>query len=125
MVNIPPPERKKKPETYLNSFKDAQALVEAGHPEGWDQVVYVIPKSNKFGLGFNLGKQSAAPKASILSTLVKFSSSGFSQDGCTNAIIDNEDSVYNIDDWICPSGPGQELNNWTSVDTIQVTTAEE
>ena len=51
--NIPPPERKKKLETSLTSLKDAQALVEVGHSEGWGKVMDVIPKFNNFGLGFN------------------------------------------------------------------------
>ena len=72
-VNFPPPEQKRKPETVMSSLKDAKAVVEGGNPEGWGQVLDVTPKFDKFGLGFSPGQQSATPKASNLSTPVKFS----------------------------------------------------
>ena len=97
MINTPYSEEIRKYETSLTSFKYAQVLVEAGHPKGWGQVMDIIPKFDKFGLGFIPEKQSEAPKASNLFTLVKFSSSGFAQNGCTNATVD-EDCVYSIDD---------------------------
>ena len=72
-VNIPPLEQKKKSETIMSSLKDAKAVVEGGNPEGWGQVLDVIPKFDKFGLGFNPGQQRETPRASSLSTPVKFS----------------------------------------------------
>ena len=85
----------------------------------------VIPKFNKFGLGFNPGQQNATPRVSGLSSHVKFSHPSAAQEGYTNAIGDDRVDGYNFEDWICPSIPGQALNNWTYVDVIQVLSAEE
>ena len=54
-INIPPPVQKRKLETSMSSLKDARAVVENGNPEGWDEVLDVIPKLKKFGLGFSPG----------------------------------------------------------------------
>ena len=109
----------------MSSLRDARAVVENGNPKGQGQVLDVIPKFNKFGLGFNPGQQSANPRASDLSTPVKFSCPSAAQEGYTNAVGDDRVDGYNIEDWIRPSIPGQALNNWTSVDVIQVSRAEE
>ena len=85
----------------------------------------VTPKFNKFGLGFNPGKQSTTPRASSLSTPMMFSRPCATQEGHANAVGDDRADGYNVEDWIRPSVPGQTLNNWTSVDVIQVSSAEE
>ena len=109
----------------MSSLKDAKAVVEGGNPKGQGQVLDVTPKFDKFGLGFSLGQQSAAPRASILSTPVKFSRPCATQEGHVNAVGEDRIDGYNIEYWIRPSTPEQTLNNWTSVDVIQVSSAEE
>lgn len=52
---------------------------------------------------------------------MKFYSVGFVKDGQANAIGDDVDNDYDIDNWTCPSVPGEELDNWTSEDITQVT----
>ena len=117
-VNFPPPEQKRKTGTIMSSLKDAKAIVENGNPEGWGQVMDVTPKFDKFGLGFSLSQQSSTPRASNLSTPVKFSHPCATQERHVNAVGDDRVDGYNIEDWIRPSIPGQTLNNWTSVDAI-------
>ena len=109
----------------MSSLKDAKAVVENGNPEGWGQVLDVIPKFNKFSLGFSLGQQSVTTRASDLSTPVKFSRPGAAQEGHSNAIGDDRVDRYDIEDWTRPNILGQALNNWTFVDDIQVSNAEE
>ena len=92
-VNLPPPEQKRKPETVMSSLKDAKAVAKGGNPEGWGQVLDVTPKFDKFGLGFNPGQQSAAPRASSLSTPVKFSRPCATQEGHVNAVGDDRDDA--------------------------------
>ncbi|XP_050918819.1 uncharacterized protein LOC127136279 [Lathyrus oleraceus] len=72
-----PHSEEKKPATPMLSIKDARAVVEAGHPEGWDHVLDIPPKFDKFGLGFSPASQSSSPRAPNASTLVRFSSAGF------------------------------------------------
>ena len=109
----------------MSSLKDAKAVVKGGNSVGWGQVLDVTPKFDRFGLGFFLGQQSAAPRASSLSTPVKFSRPCATQEGHVNAVGDDRVDGYNVEDWIRPSIPGQTLNNWTSGDVIQVSSAEE
>jgi hypothetical protein len=124
MIKSPADEVKKKVETSLTSLKDARALLEAGHPEGWGRVMEVAPKFNRFGLGFEPILRRQILKAPDSSTPVKFASAGIKKEDQVNA-VDDEDDVFNIEDWIRPCIPSSELKNWTSVDTIQVTTAKE
>ena len=109
----------------MSSLKDAKAVVEGGNPEVWGQVLDVTPKFDKFGLGFNPGQQSLTPRASSLSTPVKFSRPCATQEGHVNAVGNDRADGYNIEDWMCPIIPGHTLNNWTFVDVIQVSSAEE
>ena len=89
------------------------------------QVLDVTPKFDKFSLGFSPGQYSVAPRTSSLSTPVKFSRPCATQEGHVNAVGDDRVDGYNVEDWIRLSIPGQTLNNWTSVDVIQVSSAEE
>ena len=56
---------------------------------------------------------------------MKFSSAGLIKVGQANAIVEDADSDYDMDEWIRPSVPGVELNNWTSEDVVQVMLAQE
>ena len=56
---------------------------------------------------------------------MKFSHPCATQEGHANAVGDDRTDGYNVEDWIHPSILGQTLNNWTSVDVIQVSSAEE
>ena len=94
----------------MASLKDARALVEAGLPKCWGSVVEVNPKFNKFGLGFDPILRREILKAPDLSTPVKFASAGIGKEDQVN-VVDDEDDVFNIEDWIRPCIPGSELRN--------------
>ena len=82
------------------------------------------PKHDKKGLGFNAGQQSSVPPINAF-TPVKFKSGGIIHQGHANAVEDEGDSDYDLDNWIRPSVPGVELSNWTAQDVIQVMQAQE
>ena len=124
VIKAPRPEVKKT-EVSISSWKDARAVVEPGHPEGWGRVLDLPPKLNKFGVGFTPGLQGATSKDTYSFKAVKFSSAGLIKDGQANAIVEDTDSDYDMDEWIRPSVPGVELNNWTSEDVVQVMLAQE
>src|ERR1044072_5099710 len=116
-------DKKDKPESSMASLKDAKAVVEAGHPEGWGSVVEVAPKFNKFGLGFEPVLHHQILKAPNLATPVRFSNAGIGSRQ-TNA-VDDSDNEFDIDRWIRPSVPSMELNNWTSEVCVPVTMVKE
>lgn len=78
----------------------------------------IPPKFDKFGLGFRPAMKSTTPKLSSSFTLVKFASGGIVRDGQVNAATDEEDSDYEMDQWIKPSVSGQELSNWSETGII-------
>lgn len=81
----------------MSSLKDAKAVVEVGHPEGWGRVLNLPPKFDKFGLGFRPAMKSTTPKLSSSFTPVKFSSGGIVRDGQVNAATSEVDINYEID----------------------------
>lgn len=95
--------------------------MEAGHPEGWRGVLDLPPKFDKFGLGFRHVIKSFTHKPSSSFTPVKFSSGGIVRDGQVNVVTDEVDNDYEMEQWIKPSVPGQELNNWSATGIVQVT----
>ncbi|XP_050877813.1 uncharacterized protein LOC127081614 [Lathyrus oleraceus] len=84
---------------------------EAGHTEGWRRVLDLPPKFDKFSLGFRPVIKSNTHKPSSSFTPVKFASGGIVRDGQVNVATDEVDNDYEMDQWIKPSVPGQELNN--------------
>lgn len=114
----------KKSEAPMSSLKDAKAVVESEQSNSWGHVIEVSPKLDKFCLGFKGKKSDMESGSSSLSTPVKFSSAGTIQDCNINA-VDNENDGFNIDNWIRPSIPDIGLNNWTSMDVVQVTSTPE
>ncbi|XP_050916564.1 uncharacterized protein LOC127131691 [Lathyrus oleraceus] len=107
----------------MSSLKDAREVVENGHPKGWGHVLDLPLKFDKLGLGLNHSQQDVAPdvpKAPSVLTPVKFISAGFISNDQANVVGDNDDSDYDIDNWIQPSVLGEELHNWTAEDVIQV-----
>lgn len=101
VVNIPYPEEKKSL-VSMSSWKDAKAVVEAGHPVGWGRVLDLPPKFDKLGLGYAPYKTN--PDSSAQST-VKFTSAGFIHEGRVNAIED-EGADFDYSKWIQPTVPG-------------------
>lgn len=80
-------------------------------------------KFDKLGLGFSHSHQDVAPEvpqAPSVLTPVKFTSVGFFSSDQDNVVGDDDDSDYDINNWIRPSVPGAELHNWTTKDVIQV-----
>lgn len=119
MIKTPHLEEKKLA-VPMSSLKDARAVVQVGHPDGWGHVLDLPSKFDKFGLGFSPAGQGSSPRAPNASTPVKFSSVGFVKDGQANVVGDDVDSDYDIDNWIHRSVPEEEIDNWTSEDIIQV-----
>lgn len=105
----------------MSSLKDIRALVESGHPEGWGRVLDLPLKLNKLGLKFNISQQGIAPQAPKILTPMRFTSVGFINNDQANVVgDDDDDNDYDIDNWIQPSIPGEELRNWTAKDVTQV-----
>ncbi|XP_050875925.1 uncharacterized protein LOC127079584 [Lathyrus oleraceus] len=109
----------------ISSLKDARAVVESGHPEGWGRVLDLPLKSDKLGPRFSISQQGIAPQAPKILTSMRFTSVGFINNDQANVVGDDDDSDYDIDNWIRPSVPGEELCNWTAKDVTQVTINQE
>ncbi|XP_058746121.1 uncharacterized protein LOC131618991 [Vicia villosa] len=112
---------KKKLEAPMSSLKEAKAVVESGHPEGWGRVLDLPIKQDKCGIGYQLGQSSSDGSFKKPGTFVpiKFSSAGIVKDHIC-AADDDMDSDYDIEEWIKPCVPGQKLLNWSSEDIISI-----
>ncbi|XP_058752437.1 uncharacterized protein LOC131625607 [Vicia villosa] len=82
---------KKKLEAPMSSLKEAKAVVESGHPEGWGRVLDLPIKQDKCGIGYQLGQSSSDGSFKKPGTFVpiKFSSAGIVKDHVCAA--DDED----------------------------------
>ncbi|XP_058741044.1 uncharacterized protein LOC131613387 [Vicia villosa] len=105
-IKIPYVENKKL-EAPMSSLKEAKAVVESGHPEGWGRVLDLPIKQDKCGIGYQLGQSSSneVPKKPGTFVLIKFSSAGIVKDHVC-AADDDMDSDYDIEEWIKPCVPG-------------------
>lgn len=102
MIKTPRSEGKKHA-VSMSLLKDAIAVVENGHPEGWGHVLDPPMKFDKIGLSFGNSKQDITPEAphtSKVLTPVKFTSAGFISNDQANAISADDDSDYDINNWI-------------------------
>ncbi|XP_058726836.1 uncharacterized protein LOC131598234 [Vicia villosa] len=119
-IKIPYVENKKL-EAPMSSLKEAKAVVESGHPEGWGRVLDLPIKQDKCGIGYQLGQSSSneVPKKPGTFVPIKFSSAGIVKDHVC-AGDDDMDSDYDIEEWINPCVPGQKLLNWSSEDIISI-----
>ncbi|XP_058726057.1 uncharacterized protein LOC131597370 [Vicia villosa] len=108
-------------EAPMSSLKEARAVVESGHPEGWGRVLDLPIKQDKCGIGYQVGQSSSneAPKKPGTFIPIKFSSAGIVKDHIC-AADDDMDSDYDIEGWIKPCVPGQKLLNWSSEDIISI-----
>ncbi|XP_058746156.1 uncharacterized protein LOC131619029 [Vicia villosa] len=118
-IKIPYAENKKL-EAPMSSLKEAKAVVESGHLEGWGPVLDLPIKQDKCGIGYQVGQSSSngAPKKPGTFVPIKFSSAGAVKDHICAA--DDTDSDYDIKEWIKPCVPGQKLLNWSSEDIISI-----
>ncbi|XP_058732626.1 uncharacterized protein LOC131604182 [Vicia villosa] len=105
-IKIPYVENKKL-EAPVSSLKEAKAVVESGHPEGWGRVLDLPVKQDKCGIGYQLGQSSSNEASKKPGTFVpiKFSSAGIVKDHIC-AADDDMDSDYDIEEWIKPCVPG-------------------
>ncbi|XP_058746759.1 uncharacterized protein LOC131619709 [Vicia villosa] len=73
---------KKKLEAPMSSLKEAKAVVESGHPEGWGRVLDLPIKQDKCGIGYQLGQSSSNGSFKKPGTFIpiKFSSAGIVKD---------------------------------------------
>lgn len=112
-----------KTEVSMTSLREARAVVESGHPEGWGRVLDLPVKKDRFGIGYKPTQKSQEPISRNQGSpvVIKFSSAGIIQDGQVLAVDDDADSDYDMDNWIQPCAPNQELPNWTSEDIVPVT----
>lgn len=117
VVNIP----QKKKVVTMSSLKDAKAVVEAGHPEGWGRVLDLPPKFDKMGLGYSAHQFSRTVKDK---RDVQFTSAGYILEDQVNVVKDNDEDA-DFSRWIKPSVPEQELQNWTAEAVGLVTFSEE
>ncbi|XP_058766815.1 uncharacterized protein LOC131640439 [Vicia villosa] len=119
-IKIPYVENKKL-EAPMSPLKEAKAVVESGHPEGWGRVLDLPIKQDKCGIGYQLGQSSSngAPKKPGTFVPIKFSSADIVKDHICVA-DDDMDSDYDIEEWIKPCVPGQKLLNWSSKDIISI-----
>ncbi|XP_058754437.1 uncharacterized protein LOC131627615 [Vicia villosa] len=105
----------------MSSLKEAKAVVESGHPEGWGRVLDLPIKQDKCGIGYQLGQSSSneAPKKPETFVPIKFSSAGIVKYHIC-AADDDMDSDYDIEEWIKSCVPRQKLLNWSSEDIISI-----
>ncbi|XP_058784300.1 uncharacterized protein LOC131659076 [Vicia villosa] len=87
---------KKKLEAPMSSLKEAKAVVESGHPEGWGRVLDLPIKQDKCGIGYQLGQSSSDGSFKKPGTFVpiKFSSAGIVKDHICAA--DDDVDKYDI-----------------------------
>lgn len=109
VVNIPT----KKQVVTMSSLKDAKAVVEAVHPEGWGRVLDLPPKFNKMGLGYDgyQPKEDGKDKK-----VIQFRSAGFEEINMVGGEVEED----NFDKWIKPTTEGTS-QNWTIEDSSLVT----
>ena len=102
----------------MSSLKDAKAVVEAGHPEGWGRVLDLPPKFNKMGLGYDgyQPKEDGKDKK-----VIQFRSAGYEEINMMGDGIEED----NFDKWIKPTVPEETSQNWTIEDSSLVTFAQE
>ncbi|XP_050877660.1 uncharacterized protein LOC127081452 [Lathyrus oleraceus] len=123
--------KEKKPEISMSSFKQAQAVMESEHPEGWGRVLELPTRKDKCGLGFKFDqewrnqKKNSTPETQQAVGPIKFISAGKSTEEDACVVEDEVDSDYDLENWIHPTVPRQELSNWTSEELITVTRVEE
>src|ERR1044072_8081040 len=110
----------------MASYKQAQAVVESGHPEGWGRVLELPTQTDKRGLGFapRLKVPVPASMSKGVSPPVKFVKGGVQIED-VDAIDGEADNGYDVDKWIYPTVPGRELSNWSVEDVAVVTRFEE
>ncbi|XP_058788384.1 uncharacterized protein LOC131662585 [Vicia villosa] len=94
-IKIPYVENKKL-EAPMSSLKEAKAVVESGHPEGWGRILDLPIKQDKCGIGYQLGQSSSngAPKKPGTFVPIKFSGAGIVKDHIC-AADDDMDAVDN------------------------------
>lgn len=49
-------EKIKKPDTYVTSWRDLQAVVGCGNPEGWGKLLKTPYKKDHYGLSYQLSE---------------------------------------------------------------------
>ena len=101
-------EDKKKGNTIMSSFKDAQRVVQEGASTGWGKLPNLHENKRKEGLGFSSSEGSA--KSSAVLGPIEFRKAG--QTSPVNAITE-EDSDGESPSFVTP---GLVCRNWTAVD---------
>ena len=110
----------------MSSYRQAQAIIQSGHPEGWGRVLDLPTQKDKKGLGFVanhrrsviiLGDQSIPP-------LIQFIS-GRTIQGEAHAVDEADGNNCEMDRWVHPTGPNEKHGNWFAKDIIEVTRLEE
>jgi len=104
----------KKSETYMDSLKDAQKMVQEGKFGGWWKLVQLPENKRNEGLGFSVNKPGV-----FNPTEGTFHSAGFIHASSeTNAII--EDQAEEVEPVFVT--PGGTCHNWVAVNTPSVIT---
>ena len=96
----------------MASLKDAQAVIEDGSCTIWGQLLDILYKSEKFGLGFTSRAQKQVRRVRVGGPPLRISNNE------VNALEDT-DSDGDLDDWIFPTTDGG-LNNCMAKDFVSI-----
>ena len=111
----------------MSSYRQAQAVVQSGHPKGWGRVLNLPTQTYKKGLGFVDGRNmsTTAPlKVQGVTPPIQFVSGGVIHEEA-HAMSEERDNDFEMDKQVRPTISGKELANWFFEDVIEVTCYEE
>ena len=110
----------------MSSYRQAQAIVRSGNPEGWGRVFDLPTQKDKRGLGFiaNQGRSVATPEGQSIPPPIRFVSGGTIQEEA-HAVSEGDGNGCEMDRWVHPTMPNEKLTNWFPEDIIEVTRFEE
>ena len=104
------------PKASLFSWKDVKAMIDAGKRTGWGEVIEVVEKQDKHGLGYTpsllRAKGPEIKKGEVPSIEKVFSAAGIHSEGDV-AMTNDDDYKIELSKIVFRTPPGTALNNWT------------
>lgn len=109
----------------MSSLKDAQTIIEAGHPEGWGCVLELPVNKEKPGLGYqsiHVAQQKIPISAEkqVLPLLDTFISARHLFEGKI-VMVNDEFNIPEAECFVYKKAPVQVLSNWTFLDLSEAT----
>ena len=101
----------------MASLKDAQAAIEEGGSAIWGQLPNLPFKFDKTGLGFTIRGRKMIRRERVGQLPFRISQNGVHA-------IEDDDSDFNISNWIFPT-PDNGLSNWKTEDVIPISFRQE